>query len=70
MGRGLRASGVPRGISAIPKSVHDDRMRDNLDALRFRLSEEEMAAMKLLDKVAPMIGRPEDPALVEQAMTW
>lgn len=36
----------------------------------FRLSEEEMAAMKLLDKAAPMIGRSEDPALVEQAMTW
>lgn len=35
MGRGLRASGVLRGISVIPKSVHDDRMRDNLDALRF-----------------------------------
>ena len=61
---------VQRGISVIPKSVHDDRMRDNLDALRFQLTEEEMAAMKLLDKAAPMIGRPEDPALVEQAMTW
>jgi diketogulonate reductase-like aldo/keto reductase len=38
-----------RGVVAIPKSVHADRIAENFDCLDFRLSEDEMAAIATLD---------------------
>ena len=39
-----------RGIVAIPKSTHIERMRQNLDVLDFRLSDEEMARIATLNQ--------------------
>lgn len=57
-------------VVVIPKSTHEARMRENIDVFDFRLTSEEMQALRLLDRRAPMIGTPEDPAKVEAALAW
>lgn len=57
-------------VIVIPKSVHEERMRENLDVFNFELTASEMLALRQLDKNAPMIGTPEDPAKVEAALRW
>lgn len=57
-------------VIVIPKSVHEERMRENLDIFDFELTASEMLALRQLDKDAPMIGTPEDPAKVEAALHW
>lgn len=39
-----------RGVVVIPKSVHKERMEENLDIWDFTLSDEDMKAISLLDK--------------------
>lgn len=41
---------IQRGVIAIPKSVHKNRIEENFDIWDFRLSEEDMSAIALLDK--------------------
>jgi 2,5-diketo-D-gluconate reductase A len=41
---------LQRGVVAIPKSVHEDRIRANADVFGFELSAEEMAAIVALDR--------------------
>ena len=57
-------------VAEIPKSVHEKRIRENIDIFDFELTADEVDTLKKLDKAAPMIGNPEDPAKVEFAMTW
>ncbi len=57
-------------VCTIPKSVREDRMRENMDIFGFVLSEEEMYALSALDRNAPKIGNPQTPEKVEFAMTW
>ena len=57
-------------VIVIPKSVHEDRIIENIDVFDFELTAEEMGELILLDKDAPMIGNPENPEKVEMAMTW
>lgn len=40
---------VQRGVAVIPKSVHKERMEQNMDIWNFALSEEDMAAIAKLD---------------------
>ncbi len=54
----------------IPKSVHENRIKENIDVFDFSLSEDEMNSLKSLDKANPMIGNPENPEKTEFAMTW
>lgn len=61
---------VQSHVSVIPKSVHESRIRENIDIFDFELSADEMAALKALDTAKAMIGNPETPELVEMAMTW
>ena len=58
------------GVVIIPKSVHEERIKENFDLFDFELSGDEMDRIAKMDAAAPMIGNPEDPAMVEAAMKW
>lgn len=49
-----------QGIIVIPKSVHRERMIQNLDTLDFNLSDEEMDAIRTLDTGHNLEGWPSD----------
>ena len=57
---------LERGIIAIPKSANEKRMRDNFELFDFSLTKEEMEEIKTLDKKYPVVGRPDDPLIVEK----
>lgn len=61
---------VQNHVSVIPKSVHENRIVENIDIFDFELSAEEMAALEALDTAKAMIGNPEDPEKTKMAMTW
>lgn len=61
---------IQSDIAVIPKSVREDRIRENIDIFDFELTEEELEGLRTLDKDSPMIGNPESPDKVEFAMTW
>lgn len=61
---------VQSSVSVIPKSVHMDRIQENINIFDFELSEKEMAELRKLDTGKPMIGNVQNPELVEFAMTW
>lgn len=58
------------GFAPIPKSVHGERIRENLGALDFTLDETEMEALRGLDTGVAMIGNPENPTRAEAALHW
>lgn len=58
------------GVVAIPKSVHEERIKENLDLFDFELNMSEMEQLMKMDMAAPMIGTSENPAMVEAAMKW
>ena len=58
------------GVIVIPKSVHEGRIRENFDVFGFELTADEMAQLTKMDTAVPMIGNPENPAVVEAAMKW
>ena len=45
-----------RGIAAIPKSVHRERMEENFHSLDFRLSDEDMVLIASCDRALPVVG--------------
>lgn len=56
---------VQRGVSIIPKSVHVDRMEQNMDIWDFTLTEEEMAKIAAKDLGHSEIVNHDDPAFVK-----
>ncbi|MGM9904270.1 hypothetical protein A5844_001353 [Enterococcus sp. 10A9_DIV0425] len=54
------------GIITIPKSVHVDRMKENLNIFDFHLTKEELAMIKQLDKAPESTGPREHRTLVEK----
>lgn len=54
-----------RGVVAIPKSVRKERMAENFDVFDFRLSEEDMEAIKTLDSETSAFFDHRDPAMVK-----
>ncbi len=59
---------VQRGIVVIPKSVHKDRMKQNLDIFDFELTASEMEQLKTLDENKSMWAEYDDPMIVQYAM--
>ena len=54
---------LENGLAVIPKSVHPQRLRENLHVFDFRLSQEDMAAIGTLDSAAGRMGP--EPATAE-----
>ena len=59
---------VQRGVSIIPKSVHVERMEQNIDIWDFELTEEEMGQISAKDLGHSEIVDHGDPAFVK--FTW
>lgn len=57
-------------VIIIPKSIHEERIAENLAIFDFALTEGEMVNLAKLDTAKPMIGDPENPKKTEFAMTW
>ncbi|MET9361033.1 aldo/keto reductase [Streptomyces sp. NPDC006632] len=53
-----------RGVVAIPKSVHAERMAENMDVFDFRLSDEQMARIAGLDTGGSLFFDHHDPEMV------
>jgi len=58
------------GVVVIPKSVHRERLQENLDVFDFSLTGEEMQVLRSFDKNTPLIGNPQNPELVEFSAKW
>ena len=56
---------VQRGVVVIPKSVHRDRMEQNMDIWDFKLSDEDMAEIAKLDLGHSEIVNHDDPGFVK-----
>lgn len=54
-----------RGVSIIPKSVHEERMKQNIDIWNFELTEDEMAAVAEKDLGHSEIVNHDDPMFVK-----
>lgn len=61
---------VQRGVIIIPKSVHIERMEQNLDIFDFTLSEEDMQAIGKLDTGKSLFFDHHDPEVVKMFMGW
>ncbi|MFL2063351.1 aldo/keto reductase [Latilactobacillus sakei] len=57
---------LQRGIVVIPKSVHQNRMAENINVFDFELTTAEMATMNDLDKGESQFFNHRDPAAIEQ----
>lgn len=57
-----------RGVSIIPKSVHVERMEQNIDIFDFTLTDEEMAKISAKDLGHSEIVNHDDPAFVKLVM--
>lgn len=61
---------IQNGIIIIPKSTHKEHIIENFNIFDFELSAAEMEQLEKMDAAAPMIGNPENPYKVEEAMKW
>lgn len=59
-----------REVIIIPKSVHIERMRQNLDIFDFTLSDEDMAAITTLDTATSLFFDHHAPEVVKMFMSW
>lgn len=61
---------IQRGVIIIPKSVHIERMQQNLDIFDFNLSDEDMQAISTLDTGKSLFFDHHDPEIVKMFMGW
>ena len=58
------------GVVIIPKSVHKERLQENIGVFDFSLTDSEMQVLRSFDKNTPLIGNPQNPELVEFSAKW
>lgn len=61
---------IQSGFTPIPKSVHTERIQENVKVFDFTLDDAEMEALRALDTGVAMIGNPENPVRAEAALHW
>lgn len=61
---------VQRGVGIIPKSVHRNRMEENLDIWNFELSAEDMRQIAALDLDCPQMLDPRKPSEVHRLFNY
>ena len=61
---------IQRDVIIIPKSVHIERMQQNLDIIDFELSQEDMAAIAALDTKQSLFFDHHAPEVVKMFMGW
>lgn len=61
---------IQRGVIIIPKSVHVERMEQNLDIYDFTLSDDDMARIAALDTGKSLFFDHHDPEVVKMFMGW
>lgn len=61
---------IQRGVSVIPKSVHRNRMKENLDVWDFELSAEDMSRIATLDLARPQMLDPRKPSEVHRLFNY
>ena len=61
---------IQRGVIIIPKSVHIERMEQNLDIYDFTLTEDEMKTIAALDTGKSLFFDHHDPEVVKMFMGW
>ena len=59
---------IQLGIIVIPKSIHEERIKENLNVFGFELTESELETLRALDTAIPMVGTPANPEKVEKFM--
>lgn len=57
---------LQRGIVVIPKSVHKNRMEENINVFDFKLTDDDMKVMSSLDKGESQFFDHRDPVTIEQ----
>lgn len=61
---------IQRGVVVIPKSVHEDRMKQNFDVFDFSLTKEDMDKIKAMDIGHSEIVNHFDPQWIKSLHTW
>lgn len=61
---------VQRGVVVIPKSVNRERMKENIEVFDFELNQDEMAAIRKLDKGESLFFSHNDPEMVKWLINY
>lgn len=59
-----------RGVVAIPKSTHKERINENFNIFNFELSQEDMNAIATLDMKKSLIPSKRNPEVVKRFASW
>ncbi|WP_353121006.1 aldo/keto reductase [Dysgonomonas capnocytophagoides] len=61
---------VQRGVVVIPKSINRERMKENIEVFDFELNQDEMAAIRKLDKGESLFFSHNDPEMVKWLINY